>query len=200
MKTRVLAASALILSAGAALAAFVPSPSAPAPAAAAAATYKVDGVHSSVVFKIKHNNVSNFYGIFSSIDGTFSLEDGGSITVNVNPESINSGNAKRDDHLRSPDFFAVKEYPELSFTSSSLKRTGENTFEAAGTLTLRGQSKPLTVTIEQTGSGEGRGGVPIVGIETKFTIKRSDFGMTYGLGRGLSDEVEVIVSLQGQAQ
>src|SRR5690606_30561645 len=111
-----------------------------------------------------------------------------------------SGNTKRDEHLRSPDFFSVKEYPEITFKSTSLKRTGEGAYEAAGTLTLRGQSKPLTVTLQQTGQGEGRGGVGVIGLEGRFTIKRSEFGMEYGLGRGLSDDVELVVAIQGAAQ
>jgi len=201
-KIAVVAASAALIAAGAALtAATMSSPAEAAPAArsAAAAPYRIDGVHSSVVYKIKHNNVSNFYGIFSGIKGEFSLEDGGSINVTVDAGSILSGNSKRDEHLRSPDFFSAKEYPEITFKSTSMKKVGDGRFEATGTLTLRGQSKPLTVTIEHTGDGEGRRG-PVSGLETRFTIKRSEFGMVYGLGQGLSDEVEVIVSLQGGAQ
>ena len=198
--TRVLLASVLVAAAGAAalLAASATTTAAPAPAAPAnAAAFTVDGVHSSVVFHVRHNNVANFWGAFRDVSGTFDLTDGGSVEVNIKPESIDTRNERRDGHLRNPDFFSAKEFPELSFKSTSVKKVSENTYEATGDLTLRGVTKPLTVTIEQTGTGESRG-TTVAGIETTFIIKRSDFGMTYGLGSALGDEVTVIAALEGQ--
>jgi polyisoprenoid-binding protein YceI len=198
-KTATIAASILLVTAGVGLAAgtlLSTAEGAPAAAPRAAAAFKVDGVHSSAVFKIKHNNVANFYGTFNGISGDFDLQEGGSINVIIDAASVNTGNGKRDEHLESPDFFSAKEYPEMSFKSTSVKKKGDTSYEAAGTLTMHGQSKPLTVTIEQTGTGEGRGG-PVAGLETKFTVKRSEYGINYGLGKGLSDEVDVIISLEG---
>ncbi len=159
--------------------------------------YAVDTVHSSVLFSVKHNNVSNFYGRFNKIDGSFNIAEGGSINITVDTGSVDTANPGRDKHLKSGDFFSAEEFPAITFSASSLKKTGDNTFEAAGELTLRGTKKPLTVTITDTGRGTGRGNKQVAGFETKFTVKRSEFGVSYGVGPGLSDEVQMIVSLQG---
>lgn len=198
MKTRVLLASTLLAAAAATAALLSPRAAATAPAAPASATaFTVDGVHSSVVFRVRHMNVADFWGAFGNVSGAFDLVDGGSIEINIDPASIDTRNDRRDGHLRSQDFFSVKEFPELAFKSTSVKKVGENTFEAAGELTMRGVTKPLTVTIEQTGSAEGRNG-PIAGMRSEFTVKRSDFNMSYGLANNaLGDEVHVIVSLEG---
>lgn len=159
--------------------------------------YKVDNVHSSVLFSVRHNNVSNFYGRFNKVDGSFNIAEGGSLDISVDADSVDSNNASRDKHLRAADFFSAAEFPAITFKSNTLKKTGENTFEASGELTLRGTKKPLTVTITETGRGTGRGNKQVAGFETRFTIKRSEFGVSYQVGPGLSDDVTLIVSLQG---
>lgn len=164
---------------------------------AAEGRYAVDTVHSSVLFSVKHNNVANFYGRFNKIDGTFDISEGGSINITVDTGSVDTANPNRDKHLKSGDFFSAEEFPTISFSASSLKKKGDNTFEATGELTIRGTKKPLTVTITDTGRGTGRGNKQVAGFETKFTVKRSEFGVSYGVGPGLSDEVSMIVSLEG---
>ncbi|HEX8877418.1 MAG TPA: YceI family protein [Phycisphaerales bacterium] len=164
---------------------------------AADGAYTVDNVHSSVLFSVRHNNVSNFYGRFNKVEGSFNIAEGGSVDVKVDTGSIDTANEGRDKHLRSGEIFSATEFPTITFKSSSLKKTGENTYEATGELTLRGTKKPLTVTITDTGRGVGRGNKSVAGFETKFAIKRSEFGVSYGVGPGLSDEVQMIVSLQG---
>lgn len=190
-------AAVLAVSGAAAVSLTVPSASAVAPAAAvpAAAAYTVDTGHSSVIFKAKHNQVANFYGRFDDVSGTFALADGGTFDISIKADSVHSGNSKRDDHLKSPDFFSAKEFPAMTFKSKSVKAKGADAFEVMGDLTFRGVTKPLTVTVKNTGTGEARG-KKIAGMETVFTIKRSDFGSTYGVP-GISDEVELIVSLEG---
>lgn len=165
---------------------------APAPAGA----YTVDGVHASVVFRAKHNQVSWFYGTFENIAGSFDLRDGGSIDIVVKADSVNSRNANRDKHLKKDDFFGAEEHPDITFKASSVKSAGTGKFTAEGTLSFHGVSKPLTVTIEATGTGKGRQGEDLAGMLTTFTIKRSDYGSTYGVP-AISDEVELTVSLEG---
>ena len=198
-------AGVLAVAGASAVALSVPSARAVAPAASAVAapeaamSYTVDTLHSSVIFKAKHNNVANFYGRFDHVSGTFALADGGSFDIAIKADSVHSGNPGRDDHLRNPDFFSAKEFPTMNFKSTSVKAQGTDTYEVAGNLTFRGVTKPLTVMVKSTGTGEARG-KKIVGMETKFTIKRSDFGSRYGVeGGALSDEVELIVSLEGIA-
>ena len=177
-------------------------PAAAAPAAAAAKTgaYKVDSGHSSMAFNIKHMNVAYFYGRFDKISGSFDLNkakpEASSLDVTIDADSISTANDKRDGHLKSQDFFSTKEFSTLTFKSKSVKSAGENKYEVTGDLTLRGQTKPLTVTVEDTGRGPGRTG-EVAGLRTTFTIKRSDFGMNFMVGKGLADEVEITVSLEG---
>lgn len=195
MHRSALVASALVMASVAGIATFSGTPAVATVAADGA--YAVDVVHSSVLFSVKHNNVSNFYGRFNKVDGSFNIAEGGSINVTVDAASVDTANPGRDKHLRGGDFFSAEEFPTIGFTASSLKKTGENTFEAVGELTLRGTKKPLTVTITDTGRGTGRGNKQVAGFETKFTVKRSEFGVSYAVGPGLSDEVTMIVSLQG---
>ncbi|HRJ50662.1 MAG: YceI family protein [Phycisphaeraceae bacterium] len=166
---------------------------------AASPTFKVDAVHSSVLYRIKHLNAAWSYGRFNDISGTFNIDDGGAIDVTVKTASVDSANAKRDGHLQSPDFFSAKEFPEITFKSTSMTRTGDDTFEARGPLTLRGVTRDVTVSIEKTGEGPGqRGQGKVQGFEARFTIKRTDFGINYMVGP-LGDEVTLIVSLEGNA-
>lgn len=190
-------ATVLAVSGAVAVSLNVPSAVAVAPVAAAPAAmaYTVDTGHSSVIFKAKHNQVANFYGRFDDVSGTFALVDGGAFDISIKADSVHSGNSKRDDHLKSPDFFSAKEFPAMTFKSKSVKAKGADSFEVMGDLTFRGVTKPLTVTVKNTGTGEARG-KKLAGMETTFTIKRSDFGSTYGVP-GISDEVELTVSLEG---
>ncbi len=103
--------------------------------------------------------------------------------------------AKRDEHLRGPDFFNARQFPKITFKSDSVRPTGPDTYEVAGTLTLHGVSRPLTVTLKKIGAGKGPAGDQRVGVETGFTIKRSDFGMKNML-EGVGDDVLLIVSLE----
>ncbi len=165
-----------------------------APAATSGAGFKVDPVHSSVVYSIRHKNAANFYGIFREVSGRFSVTGDASdfIDVSVKADSIDSNNAGRDKHLKGQDFFSVKEFPTLTFKSTSVKKAGDKTFDVTGDLTVRGQTKSVVVKVENTAAA----GQPLGGIEARFTISRKEFGITYG-PEALGDSVSVIVALEG---
>ncbi len=174
----------------------------PAPAAApamAADAYTVDSVHSFATFRVKHMNVSYSYGRFDKIEGKFDIDpakpEACMIDMTVDASSINTGNDKRDQHLKSQDFFSVKEFPTLTFKSKSFKKAGD-ALTCEGDLTLHGVTKTITIPVELVGQGEGRGGAKLAGFESKFTIKRSDFGMNFML-QGIGDEITVMVSAEG---
>jgi polyisoprenoid-binding protein YceI len=174
----------------------------PAPALAAK-TYKIDSVHSSALFRIKHNNASYFHGRFNDITGTVVYDEanpaGSSVEVKIKAESVETGNGKRNEHLKSPDFFNAAELPVLSFKSTGVKKgSAKEELEVTGDLTIHGVTKPLTAKVAHTGTGKGQGG-EVAGFETVFTIKRTDFGMSYMVGP-LGDEVQVTISLEGQIQ
>lgn len=202
-------ATGLALALGAAgLVAITGGTSAPAVAQAATAAapnaYTVDLVHSSIVWRIKHGNASWFYGLFGEFSGSFNFDPAAPETskfdIKINPASVYSNNKSRDEHIRGSDFFAVKEFPEMTFAGKSLTKNTDGTFSLSGDLTFRGQTKPVTAKLEHTGAGKNRGGKDTIGFEARFQIKRSDFGNDYMVGKGLSDEVDLIVSIQGAKQ
>jgi polyisoprenoid-binding protein YceI len=159
--------------------------------------FEIDPAHSSVVFGVKHSGMNQIYGIFSDISGSFTVDGEGTVAVSVGVESINTGNDGRDQHLKSPDFFSARQFPRIEFTGKQSKRIDAQTMEVAGNLKMHGVTKPVTVTVT-TSEGKGRGGEVRAGFMSTFELRRSDFKV--GGPGGLSDEVMVIVSLQGAQQ
>jgi len=143
--------------------------------------YEIDPVHSSVLFRIKHLAISNVYGKFIDFKGTLIIDQEdpvkNSIEAYVAARSIDTDTPKRDDHLQSPDFLNVNKFPMVSFRSQSWKKIDKDIFEVTGDLTLHGVTRPLTVKLEQTGSGKDPWGGYRIGFETSFSIKRNDFKM-----------------------
>ena len=166
-----------------------------------AAEYQIDPVHTSLIYRIKHLNASWSYGRFNGTTGTFSYDpsapEKASFEISVDVNNIDSGNEKRDTHLKSPDFFNLKQYPTIHFKSTSVKKSDqEGNLEVTGDLTLHGVTKPVTITLTHVGIGRGMGGETRAGFEGTLTFKRSDFDMK-GLAEAVGDDVTLIVSLEG---
>jgi polyisoprenoid-binding protein YceI len=158
----------------------------------------VDAGHSSCVFRVKHANASWFMGSFDKVDGKATLDSSalekGSVALTIATESVDSNDKRRDGHLMSPDFFNAKENPEITFKSTKIKADGKD-LEVTGDLSLAGKTKSITIPVSFVGEGESRG--LRRGYITEFAIKRSDFGMTYGISKNaLGDDVHLIVSLE----
>ena len=167
----------------------------------AAESYKADPGHSSMVFRVKHMGTTYFWGRFNAISGSYKLDKNPTqcqFAFDVKTESVDTGIAKRDTHLKSPDFFNAVQFPTISFKSRSVASAGEGAYDVTGDLTLHGVTKPVAVKITQTGSGSMRGRA-INGIEGVFTIKRSDFGMK-GMVGPVGDDVWVSVCIEGGQQ
>jgi polyisoprenoid-binding protein YceI len=166
----------------------------------AADSYTADPVHSTIVYRVKHMNATYFWGRFNTITGSFTLDEANPaqsrFEFQVKADSIDTGNAKRDQHLKSPDFFNVVQFPTIAFKSQSVTKSGQ-AYEVVGDLTLHGVTKPITVKVVPTGTGKGPMGGPIAGIEATLLLKRTDFGMSNMLG-GLGDDVWVTVSVEGR--
>lgn len=171
-------------------------------AAAVTATWKVDAVHSSVVFRIKHGNMTYMWGRFNDPSGEVNIDESdlasSSVKVEILAEKVDTANGGRDNHLRGPDFFNAKQFPEITFVSTKITKASDGIYEVSGDLTLLGKSRPLTVRMEKTGEVKDH---PRMGTregwETTFVIKRSDFGMNYGVENGaLGDEVKLVLGLQ----
>jgi len=165
--------------------------------------YKVDSVHSSIVFRIKHLGVVNVYGRFNEISGTviFDKENPSktALDFSVPVESIDTHVPKRDQHLKSPDFFNAKEFPVITFKSKEVKKTDADTYQITGDLTLHGVTKSLAIDFKKGGEAKGMQNEFRSGGETQFTIKRSDYGMNFMLN-GVGDEVTVMVAVEGVRQ
>ena len=168
----------------------------------AADTYKIDSVHSSVGFSALHLGITNFYGRFNEVAGdvVFDKENPAksSVNITVQTESLDTHNPKRDQHLKSPDFFNSKQFPAITFKSNKVEGSGDS-FKVTGDFTLHGVTKPITVEFKKLGEGKGMQGEMRAGGETKFTIKRSEYGMNFMPG-GVGDEVTVMLSLEGVKQ
>ena len=171
--------------------------------ARAAEPYKVDPVHSMVVFRIKHFGVGNIYGRFNEVAGDFTWDDanpaGITLDVHVKAESEDTNFAKRDQHVKGPDFLNAREYPDIAFKSTQVRPLDANTYEVTGNLTLHGVTRPLTVKLEHVGAGKDPLGMYRQGLETTFVIRRSDFGIK-ALPEGVGDEVRITVAIEGIRQ
>ncbi len=173
-----------------------------AQASAGGMNWNVDPAHSGVVFKIQHLGVSNQYGEFTKIAGKFSFDadhpESGSFKVTVPSESVFTNHPQRDQHVKAPDFFDVAKFPEIGFTSTSIEPGSEKgTYTLKGDVTLIGVTKPITATLKHIGTKKTPMGERC-GVEARFTIKRSDFGMNWGVEKGmLGDEVELTVFIEG---
>jgi polyisoprenoid-binding protein YceI len=165
---------------------------------AAGDDYEIDHVHSGVTFQIRHADVSWIPGRFNEFSGECTLDtaDPGksSFKMKIKPESVDTNNAKRDGHLRSPDFFNTKQYPTIEFVSTSVAAT-EGGYQVTGNLTLHGETKP--VTFELKGGKVVRIMGQRTGFTTQFKVKRSDFGVGAKFEPPmLGDEVWVTISFE----
>ncbi|RKU14983.1 polyisoprenoid-binding protein [Candidatus Poribacteria bacterium] len=168
--------------------------------------YEIDTAHSMIIFRAKHNGVSYNYGRFNEFNGQIVMgatdpsgHSESMVEFEVKAASVDTGNEKRDQHLRSSDFFSAKQFPVITFKSTkvSMKEGKEDMLEVTGDLELHGVKKSITVDVEITGRATGRDGESLIGFESIFTIKRSEFGMTYGIGP-VSDDVRLIVSIEAK--
>lgn len=170
-----------------------------APAAQAADAFTADPVHSAVVFRVKHMNTSNAWGRFNDISGGFVLDEAdpsqSQLDFQVKTASVDTGNAKRDQHLKGPDFFNAVQFPVIHFKSKSVTKAADG-YEVSGDLTLHGQTRPILVKVVKAGSGKGPNGAAIAGIDASFIVKQSQFGMTKMVGP-IGDDVWVNVSIEG---
>jgi polyisoprenoid-binding protein YceI len=191
------------LLAGAALTALAALPL--AGAAEAADTYKLDPVHSNIIFATDHMGFAKMVGQFQEFEGSFTFDgnsvEGVTVEVAVKTASIDTDHEARDKHLSSPDFFNVQEFPEMTFKSTGVEPTGDKAAKLTGDLTLLGVTKPITleVTFNKADANPMDPNVFIAGFSAKGTLKRSDFGMQYGQG-AIGDEVMLWIEAEGLKQ
>ncbi|MBF0273602.1 MAG: polyisoprenoid-binding protein [Nitrospinae bacterium] len=170
-----------------------------------AGTYEVDKGHSRVGFSIKHMVITNVVGNFTDFSGTFEFDETAqtlkSIDAKIKSASINTDIEKRDNHLRSPDFFDVEKFPDIVFTMKSSKGSGED-ITVTGDLTIHGVTKSVTLKGEFGGTVKDPWGKTRAGFSASGAINRSDFGLTWNKaletgGLVVGDKVKLVLEIEG---
>lgn len=167
----------------------------------AADLYKLDQGHLNVMFFVDHLGFSQLLGRFDEVSGEFSYDktdiEKSSVKVQINTDSINTFHAKRDKHLKSPDFFNTAEFPDMSFESTSIIKTGKKTAKLTGNLTLMGVTKPVTLQMLTNRVGvHNFNKKNVAGFSAEGKIKRTHFGMRYGVPV-IGDEVTIRIEAEG---
>jgi polyisoprenoid-binding protein YceI len=175
-----------------------------APAAAQTATWDIDATHSSATFSVRHLMVTTVRGEFGKMSGSVTFDGknfaGVTAKATIDATTINTREPKRDEHLKSPDFFDVATHPTITFTSKRAEAVGPNAFRLVGDLTLRGVTKEVVLDVEATAPVKGARGEDRVGATATTTINRQDFGVKWNRsldagGVVVSDEVKVTIDL-----
>ena len=171
-----------------------------------AETYVVDAAHSSVDFSIRHL-VGRTKGRFGDFSGTISYDAAkpaaSSFSGTIQVKSIDTGNERRDGHLKNADFFEAETYPTITFESTEVTSAGENALDVKGKLTMHGTTKEVTLSVEILGTGTNpRSGKAQIGLETNFSILCSDYGVNSWerFSAVLGDEVKIQVLIEANAE
>ena len=165
----------------------------------AADSYSIDPQHTFAHFSVNHLGFSTMQGRFDKSSGKLTLNraaKSGSVDVTIEAASITTGFGKRDDHLRSPDFFNVAEFPNLTYKSSAVKFKGDTPVSVEGNLTLLGVTKPVTLTILAFKcANHPMNKKELCGADASAQIKRSDFGMKFGLPN-VGDDIKLVFEVE----
>jgi polyisoprenoid-binding protein YceI len=172
----------------------------------ATTTWNLDPVHSVAEFKVKHMMISNVKGQFTTLTGVLSLDEtnhtNSRVEASIQAASINTRDAQRDTHLKSPDFFDAEKFPTLSFKSTRIGRSGNGELAVTGDLTIRGVTRNVVFTVEgPTPPAKDPWGNARVGLSATTKINRKDFGLTWNatLETGsilVGDEVTITLDVQ----
>jgi polyisoprenoid-binding protein YceI len=174
----------------------------PQQAAAQATTYTLDGAHTQVAFSIDRFGFNHVLGRFDTIAGSVNIDQANpersSVNATIQTTSVSSGNATRDEHLRAERWLNVAQFPTMEYRSTSVRRTGENTAEVTGNLTMHGVTAPVTLNVTLNKIGPSGNGTPSAGFTATGTLLRSTFGMTTGANL-IGDEVRITIEALGTA-
>jgi polyisoprenoid-binding protein YceI len=172
-------------------------------ARAAVETYVADPAHSSVNFTIRHV-FSEVPGRFAKFDATIKADrdnlENSSVEATIQVPSVDTAEPKRDAHLQKPEFFDAAKYPTMTFKSTAWKKTGEDTFDVTGDLTIKGVTKPATLKVQSLGFGPGMApGTSVSGWKVSTKVNRNDFGVS-AFPKVLGDEVTITINIEGDLQ
>ena len=166
--------------------------------------WAIDPAHTVAEFAVKHMVVATTKGRFKGVAGTIALDEqnlaGSSVDVSIEAATVDSGDERRDGHLKSPDFFDVETYPSISFKSTRVEGRGDR-FQVHGDLTIRDVTKPVTLEVERLGGGKTPFGTEILAYEAKGKINRKDFGLNWNAaleagGMLVGDDVKITIDVE----
>jgi polyisoprenoid-binding protein YceI len=172
--------------------------------AVAAETYTFDKAHTTVGFQVRHI-FTMVGGKFNDFAGTIQIDrakpDSSTVEFTIQAGSIFTNDAKRDEHLRSADFFDVPSHPAITFKSTSVKPAGNTLYHVTGNLTMRGVTKQITLPVTLLGEGKDPWGNDKIGFETAITLNRKDYGISWNkaLDQGgmlVGDDVKVEIAIE----
>jgi len=172
---------------------------------ALAETWNVDPAHSTVGFSVRHMMVSNVKGSFgkftASVDGNPADPASAKISAKIEIASVDTRDAKRDDHLRSADFFDAAKFPTMTFTSTKVERVSATTAKVTGDLTIHGVTKPVVLDVVYTEPVKTPWGTNVVGATATGKVNRKDFGVNWsksldGGGVVVGDDVTIQLELE----
>ena len=166
--------------------------------------FQIDQSHSEIQFSARHMMVSKVRGVFDKWDGTIALDPANpaktTVDITIDAASINTKDAQRDGHLRSPDFLNVEKFPSVTFKSTKVEVTGENTAKLTGDLTIAGVTKPAVLDVEYQGNAKSPWGTTNYGFSAHTKINREDWGLTWNaaletggwlVGKEISIDIEL---------
>jgi polyisoprenoid-binding protein YceI len=171
----------------------------------AAETWQIDPVHSYLQFNIRHFVVSKVHGRFTQWGGTIQLDSqqpaNSKVEIQIDANSIDTGDARRDGHLKTADFFDTEKYPHITFQSTEVEPVGTNQYRVTGDLTIRDVSKPVTLEVDHGGEVKDPWGNQRGGFSIKGAFDRRDFGLSFnqtleGGGSALGDKIEMVADLE----
>ena len=173
------------------------------------ATWQIDNSHSNAEFSVKHMMISNVKGRFATFGGTIAYDPtnpaDSAVNVEIDVASISTHDEKRDEHLRSGDFFDVAAFPKMTFVSTKVKPNGTDKFEVVGDLTIKGITMPVTLKAELEGVGTSPWGAEVAAFVATTEISRKDFGLNWNValeagGVLVGDKIKIALEVEAAKQ
>lgn len=167
--------------------------------------WKLDSTHSHVGFSVKHMMVTTVRGQFKTYNAEFNLDPNdftkSTFSGEIDVASVDTGNADRDNHLRTNDFFDAPNHPKITFKSTKIEAKGGSDFKVYGDFTLRGVTKPIELDVEYLGTSKNPYGKTVAGLSATGTVNRKDFGVNFNAvletgGIAVGDKVKLEIEVQ----
>jgi polyisoprenoid-binding protein YceI len=170
--------------------------------------WNIDPAHSGIQFAVRHMVISKVRGAFEKWQGTIDLDElnpaASRVSVRIDVSSINTLEAKRDEHLRSADFFDVANHPEIAFASTRVEKLKGDRYRVVGDLTIRGNTAEVELDAELLGKGQDPWGNRRIGFQARTSLSRKEFGLTWNQvletgGVLVGDQIEIVLDVQAIA-